>query len=198
MALPNQIAQRGAQRVFTQIFAPIQFEQTDINSLEVSELGTPVWDRLVLGTNNEGGNDNYINELNNSISITPLIIDTVLIDVQQSNNIVTTSVQGRSGTVKEYINRGDYALTFRGYISNGNKNNLNVYPEEEVQNFVNIMKKNGSIIVTNQRLNDIYKIDEVVINSYNLPTVEGLTNLQPFSFNAISELPKDFQLVLEE
>jgi len=198
MALPNQIAQRGAQRVFTQIFAPIIIEQTDTNLIEVSELDTPVWDRLVLGTNNEGGNDNYTNELGQSISIKPLIIDTILIDVQQTNNIVKTSVQGRSGTVKEYINRGDYALTFRGYISNGNKNNINVYPEEQVQNFVNIMKKNGSIIVTNQRLNDIYKIDEVVINSYNLPTVEGLTNLQPFSFTAISELPKDFQLVLEE
>ena len=60
------------------------------------------------------------------------------------------------------------------------------------------MKKNGSIIVTNKRLNDVYGIREVVINGYNLPTVEGLTNLQPFSFTAISELPKDFQLVLEE
>lgn len=198
MAIVNQAIQRGSQRVFTQIFNPVNVEQTDISELDVSELDTPVWDRLVLGTNNEGGNDNYTNELGQNISITPLIIDTVLIDVNQVNNIVKTSVQGRAGTVKEYINRGDYALTFKGYISNGNKNNINVYPEEQVQNFVNIMKKNGSIIVTNSRLNDIYKIDEVVINNYNLPTVEGLTNLQAFSFTAVSELPKDFQLVLEE
>ena len=198
MTLLKQAANRGAQRAFTQIFAPINIEQTDISTLQISELDTPVWDRLVIGTNNEGGNDNYVNELGQNISITPLIIDTILIDVQQMNNIVKTSVQGRSGTVKEFINRGDYALTFKGFISNGNKNNINVYPEAEVQNFVNIMKKNGSIIVTNSRLNDIYKIDEVVINSYNLPTIEGLTNLQPFSFTAISELPKDSQLVLEE
>jgi hypothetical protein len=201
MALPNQIAGRAAQRVFTQIFAPINVEQVDINDrdlVQISEMGTPVFDRLVIGSNNEGADDNYINELGQSITVKPLIIDTVLIDVQQTNNIVKTSVQGRSGTVKEYINRGDFALTFKGFISNLNKNNINVFPEEHVKNFVNIMKKNGSIIVTNARLNDVYKIDEVVITNYNLPTVEGLTNLQAFSFTAISELPKDFQLVLEE
>ena len=198
MALPNQIVGRASQRVFTQLFNPVNVEQVDKSLLDTSELGTPVWDRLVIGENNNGENDNYTNELGQDISITPLIIDTILIDVQQTNNIVKTSVQGRSGTVKEYINRGDFALNFKGYISNGNKNNINVYPEEQVQNFINIMKKNGSIIVTNQRLNDIYNISEVVINSYNLPTVEGLTNLQPFTFTAISELPKDFQLVLEE
>ena len=198
MALPNQIVGRASQRVFTQLFNPVNVEQVDKSLLDTSELGTPVWDRLVIGENNNGENDNYTNELGQDISITPLIIDTILIDVQQTNNIVKTSVQGRSGTVKEYINRGDFALNFKGYISNGNKNNINVYPDEQVQNFINIMKKNGSIIVTNQRLNDIYNISEVVINSYNLPTVEGLTNLQPFTFTAISELPKDFQLVLEE
>ena len=198
MTLLKQAASIGSQRVFTQLFNPINVEQVDLNELDTSELGTSVFDRLVIGSNDEGGNDNYTNELGQDISIVPLIIDTILIDVQQTNNIVKTSVQGRSGTVKEYINRGDFALNFKGYISNGNKNNINVYPEEQVQNFINIMKKNGSIIVTNKRLNDIYNISEIVVNSYNLPTVEGLTNLQPFTFTAISELPKDFQLVLEE
>ena len=40
-----------------------------------------------------------------------LLFQEVVISVTQERNIVTTSLQGRDGTIKEYISNGDYGIT---------------------------------------------------------------------------------------
>ena len=40
-----------------------------------------------------------------------LLFQEVIISVTQERNIVTTPLQGRDGTIKEYISNGDYGIT---------------------------------------------------------------------------------------
>ncbi|MEI8137589.1 MAG: DUF6046 domain-containing protein, partial [Bacteroidota bacterium] len=49
-----------------------------------------------------------------------IVIDTALFNVTQTKNIITTSIQGRNGTVKEYISLGDYNVTIKGVLTGTN------------------------------------------------------------------------------
>jgi len=65
-----------------------------------------------------------------------LILESVLIEVRQTKNIQRTPVQGRNGTVKEYIADGDYDITIRGVITTPR---INSYPLDEVRALVSIL-----------------------------------------------------------
>ena len=75
-----------------------------------SYLGTPVFSNLDF----IGGS--YKNLQGEQIEYEDLRIDTVLFDVSQQKNVVTTEIQGRNGTIKEYISDGDFAINISGLI----------------------------------------------------------------------------------
>ena len=41
-----------------------------------------------------------------------------VIEISNTRNIVKTEIQGRDGTVKEFINNGDYQISIKGILSN--------------------------------------------------------------------------------
>ena len=112
----------------------------------VSSLGTPVYsDLTLLGveyTDNLTGktvtleNDRYRSATNlpvagNNSGIGTAFymnIETVLITVNRAARVIKTPIQGRDGTVKEYIGLDDANLTINGIITGRN----GVYPFEEV------------------------------------------------------------------
>ena len=66
----------------------------------VSMLGTPVFADMILQNDSKG-----------SLKLQLLW---VLLEVTQTKIIIKTPVQGRNGTVKEYISDGDYIVNIRG------------------------------------------------------------------------------------
>jgi hypothetical protein len=138
-----------------------------IDATKISFLGTPVWSDLQLKW---GGNEVYF--------------DTCLIDVTQTKNIVKTSVQGRNGTVKEYISDGDYVINIKGAIVNQGRN----YPEDQVRNLVNMMKVNKELEAVSPLLT-LFGIYNLVVEDYRLPSSEGFTNTQLVEINCISDTP---------
>jgi hypothetical protein len=110
-------------------------------------------------------------------------------EVTQTRNIVTTSVQGRNGTVKEYISDGDYQISINGVISS--KYN-NVAPFESDISYINsvfaMLRANVSIPVASNFL-DMFQINSMVVMDYKLNQIEGARNTIGFSMNCLSDTP---------
>ena len=164
----------------------------------VSYLGTPVLSRLVLGKNEEGGADSYENLKGETIEITPVTIDTAIIQVSQTKNIVKTTIEGRDGTVKEYINEGDFDVMINIELNSGNINNISAYPEEQVRNLMTILRSTREVSVESRFLNDFFEITDIVITGYDIPQQEGVSNIIPVRIKAVSELNELKRIRLEE
>ena len=146
-----------------------------------SALGTPVFDNVKI----EAGSYEFDGQ---TIEYDELVVDTVLLDVGQTKNIVKTAVQGRPGTVKRYASKGDYYITIRGQIVN-NENNLK-YPEEEVLNLIKVLESNESLDIVSKFLQAL-DIFEVVVTGYRLPQTTS-QNSQPFEIRCLSDEPFEF------
>ncbi len=108
------------------------------------------------------------------------------ISMQSSKNIVLTKVQGRDFTRKELVSGGDLSFSVSGEI---NSNFDGVYPEREVQRFINIMQYSG-IVNVNHRAFGQCNVKKVIIQSYQLgaPTFK---NAQPYSFTCVAVEPDE-------
>jgi hypothetical protein len=155
-----------------------------------SYLGTPVYDFLVLGELNE--TNTYIDILGEGVEYAPIRFDEVLLDVSLAKNIIATAIQGRNKTIKQYISDGDYVILITGRISgkwNGStwSKNGQYYPEQEIQNLINICKAGYMIPVTSNFLNNIFGIEFIVIQDYRLAQSEGGRYSQAFELNCLSD-----------
>jgi len=163
-------------------------------------LGTLVYDELVIKGGNFFEQDDIQQE--NPIPYEGLKIHAVLIEVNQSKNIVTTSLQGRNGTVKEYVSDGDFAITLTGFITGENfgpdmetraeeaviRDLGNFYPEVDVQRMITILKVPDSITLISNFLSQFDISDSVVMN-YSIPQREATRDMQPFQINLLSDTP---------
>lgn len=155
-------------------------EEDKVAPVGTSYLGTPVFSNLDV----EPGS--YKNLEGEQIDFEGIRVDTVLFDVSQQKNIIKTDIQGRNGSVKEYISDGDFAVTIRGAIVNPEGA---VYPEEDVLKLVEICKVQKSIQVNSRFLNDVFDIFDLVIESYSFPQSEGIENVQFFELSCVSDDP---------
>ncbi|MBS1641543.1 MAG: hypothetical protein JSR11_03610 [Bacteroidetes bacterium] len=108
-----------------------------------------------------------------------------LLDVSQTKNIVKTAIQGRDGTVKEYISDGDYMVTIRGAFSSTFKL---TYPKELVANLIKLCKEKTALDVTSEYLL-MFGIHQLVIDSYKFSQEEGKQNIQKFELQCSSDVP---------
>jgi hypothetical protein len=106
-----------------------------------------------------------------------LVIEDCLVTVMNTKNIIKTSLQGRNGTVKEYISDGDYQIKIEGRIYG---NGMNDYPQELVQKLHGICLAPQSINLTSTFLK-LFNIEDIVIESYNID--------QQFVLNCVSDYP---------
>lgn len=142
----------------------------------ISYLGTAVFSRLVL------------EDEDSDLSID---LDSVLLQVSQTKNIVTTSINGRDGTIKEYVSAGDYQVSIKGAIVE--PINANIYPRAKVKTLVDLISLPRSLICISGYLS-LFGITNLVIQSYNFPQSEGFQNRQLFEIEAISDT--NIQLLL--
>ena len=153
-----------------------------------SLLNTPIFDSIIFGELN--GSNVYKDINGTEYSYKPLQVDLAIITVSQTKNIVTTAIQGKNGTIKEFISDGDYQISINGIIWI----NDNIYPEDDVQTFINIMKVPQSIKIFSNFVN-MFGISEIVITDYSLPQQEGMRNQQAFTINAISDAPINLEVL---
>ena len=97
--LAKTVALNLAFRFGMQTGKPLEVKKFDGEFVTMSDLENRPWlTSLRMSTHHEG--ERY-----------SLLFQEVVISVSQERNIVTTSLQGRDGTIKEYISNGDYGIT---------------------------------------------------------------------------------------
>lgn len=118
------------------------------------------------------------------------LLDSAIIDLSRQKNIIITNLQGRETSVKEFINNGDYAISVSGLICSKGVG----YPKSRVKEIEKFFKAKTSIGIIHEVLN-MLGIYDIVITDYKFPT-SPFSNAQPYSFNAISEVPAELKTKL--
>lgn len=117
-----------------------------------------------------------------------LLLESAVLEISRTKNIVITDVQGRDESVKEFINNGDYSVSFSGIIASNGAS----YPKSAVVEFEKFMKAKQALPIVHELLNAL-GIYEVVITDYALPNSPYL-NIQEYKFNAVSDSPVELKI----
>lgn len=152
--------------------------------LYLSKLGTPVMCDLTF----EAGQ--YKMQDGRTFAFIKNVQVTVLITLQQTKNIVKTEIQGRNGTIKEYIGMGDYGVTINGILTGDNGH----YPIEDLQRLKSVLVAPIAINVTSWYL-QLFDIYSIVIDSFEMGQGEGAYSMQPFTINAVSDAEVELRLI---
>lgn len=162
----------GIQNI-SRFLPPVQGEESDA-PIATSYLGTPVYSNLIIaGVKNTRG------------ATQDLVFDTVMIEVNQEKNIVRTPIQGRKGTVKEYISMGDYNVTINGMIVSEFSN---VLPKDQIENLRELLELPESLEVSSEFL-QLFSIHNIVVLGFEIGQMMGYRNQVPFQIRAIDDEP---------
>jgi hypothetical protein len=136
--------------------------------------GVPLWQPVTLRATEAGEND--------------LLLDSAVVSWNLPRNIVKTALQGRDGTVKEFIANGDYSIAISGLICS----NKASYPLDRVIELDKFCKKNSSITIVHEVLNAL-GVFEIVIDSYDAPKSPYI-NCQQYSLMCSSDTPIELKV----
>ena len=126
---------------------------------------------------------------NRQVTTDQVRVETVLCTVSRPTIIVKTQIQGRNGTVKEYISKDDFQVSINGIITGQNGQ----YPEAEALAVQRMAEAPVSIPVVSRFLNGM-GIYNIVVTDYSMPQNAGGISRQDFSINAISDEPLELQI----
>lgn len=124
------------------------------------------------------------------------VFNECLISLNMEKNIVTTALQGRNGTIKEYISDGDYNITIDAGISNytidqEGEHNID-YPIDAVAELKNILSLPETLEVQSDFL-EIFGIKSAVVKSFDLQQ-ETHSNRQSINIQMLSDEPYEIRL----
>lgn len=123
------------------------------------------------------------------ITTPSLIYYAVLLTVSQAKKIIKTEIQGRNGTIPEYVGMDDYQITINGVITAQN----GLSPIMDVIALKKILDAPVAIPVASEYLNNL-GIQSVIINSYELNQEAGSYSYQPFSISCSSDISQELRL----
>ena len=123
----------------------------------------------------------------------PITLLDVIITTSLPRNIVTTPVTGRSGTVKEFISNGDYVISIRGGLYSEGQ----LPPNDQLRDLRRLLELPLALPVSCTLL-EVMGIYNIVPTSVSWPKVPGYINVQGFEIEALSDLPVELELKLEE
>lgn len=127
------------------------------------------------------------------------VFEECVITINQEKNIVTTPLQGRNGTIKEYISDGDYSITIDAGINNyteGDNTGASLeYPIDKVLELQKLLKLPETIEVQSDFL-EVFEIRSAVVKSFYL-TQETHSNRQSLQIMMLSDEPYEIKLKLD-
>lgn len=175
-------------------------------AISQSQLGTPVFDEVII----KGGEYFELRDIKkeNPIPFEGVLLQTVLLEATQTKNIITTAIQGRNGTIKEFISDGDLIVTMTGVLVGESRldedsevgtivQTGNVYPNIDTAKLITICKIPASIEIISgflSRFTDFENVDQrYVITDFDFLQKEGTRNLQPFQITMLSDVAIDLE-----
>jgi len=124
-----------------------------------------------------------------------VILKNVICVITMDKNIVTTAMQGRKGTVKEYISNGDYQVQLTGTIDNTDINDPYSYPEAAVQELINMLDVADSLEFQSRFLR-FFDITNLLVRNYKFSQRSGSGSNQEFEISCLSD--EAVELVIKE
>lgn len=162
---------------------PVVLQDTNLYTTDDYYLGVPALTELAIKYN---GNDYVLNDC--------------IMTVNQEKKIITTDLQGRAGSIKEYISDGDYSISVQAAIAGDSLKSTNqqyessdVYPMQELKLFMAVLKVPEALVVSSDWLN-IFGVKSVVIMSYAFEQ-ETHSNRQNFTMQMLSDEPYEIKLL---
>lgn len=124
-------------------------------------------------------------QTNNNID--GILLKTCLVTINQTKNIIKTSIAGRNGTIKEYMSDGDYLITVSGIIVNEDLGTPIGFPELEMNAFKEIISYVGQLDIINGLINKF--VTRVVVDESGswIKEMQGFRNQLEFNLNLISD-----------
>jgi hypothetical protein len=118
-----------------------------------------------------------------------------IVQVSRETVIVSTSIQGRSGQVKEYIGNGDFTISFKGVLASPVDDGrvARNYPTTQVEALRNMCTDGKTLEVVCYLLQPL-GIKNVVVKKLSLPPMTGYTNLQAYELECVSDDPIELSL----
>lgn len=140
--------------------------------------------------------DLYFSENENATKDQMIKIKDAVCSVNRQKNIVKTSLVGLSGTIKEYINMGDYDITINFGIvaTSGDGELVDEYPTDGVEAFRRFFELNKSVFVVSDFLG-IFEITRIVLTDISIPQ-ETWSNVQQVTVKAVSD--DDYEIKCNE
>jgi hypothetical protein len=172
----NQDADEGKSRFGTPVYGTVLIQEPKFSTYKFNTQ-TRKYDKIDFvfsPSNKEIGGVNY------------MYIEGAIIEINQKRNIVKTTISGQDGTVKEFINNGDYDIKIMGFFSTVD---ADIYPELETKAMNQYLTAPVSLNITNKFLNTYFNVNSIVVESFEFKQVEGMRNVQYFTINACSDLP---------
>ena len=118
-----------------------------------------------------------------------IVLDCVLCTVSRPSIIVKTQINGRNGTVKEYIGKDDHQVTINGIIVGNNGQ----FPEDQIIALRRMADAPKAIPVESRYLNALGVFNLVVVD-FNAPQEAGGISRLNFTISAVSDEPLQLQL----
>lgn len=175
----------------SQSFEISNVDNSDLDLGYTSILNTPVYTNIEFLPGSYTNNVQQVFNFGSDVDGPErLRYEAVLITVSQAKKIIKTEIQGRDGTVKEYIGMDDFQVTVNGIISGANGNR----PVAEVAALKRMLVAPIAIKVASAYLQNL-DISDLVVDSYQLGELEGSYSYQPFSINFISDVPQELILM---
>jgi len=124
------------------------------------------------------------------------VFEECIMTVNLEKNIISTALQGRDGTIKEYVTQGDYTISMAAGITNYIEGDLSAaskaYPADKITDLNKFLKIKESLIVHSDFLN-YFGINSAVIQKFSL-TQETHSNRQSISITMVSDTTYEIKL----
>lgn len=156
-----------------------------------SQLGTSKVGQFIIKTTEDVAIGDGMSSFQNGQGY--IILETALGTISQDRNIIVTPVQGRNGTVKEYISDGDFQISITGKIVDKD----NKFPDDQVQDIANVFKTPNEIVIVNSFLYN-FDIKNIVVKSYKIEQIEGADNVYNITIEMLSDDAIELKLGITE
>lgn len=174
------------------------FDVTTLTETKKGKFGQPIFDEFTFLASQinpltyETSVDFGINAIR---IIDNFTFETALIEINQTKNIVKTSISGLNGTVKEYMSNGDFIINLKGVIVGDIANQR---PDRNDLNALVAFLNAPLTIPISCSFCEELKISSVVIESYRLGQREGARNIIDIDINMVSDSTIELSVSAEQ
>lgn len=115
-----------------------------------------------------------------------IVLSDAVAAVSRRKDIVMTQMVGMDGTVKEYINNGDYDINIVvGVSAKDGDAIVDEYPSDALRELVGFLEASTALSVYSEFL-DVFDINSIVVKSFSV-SQDTASNYQSVSISAVSD-----------